>query len=268
MNENLNLIYNRLFLKNGISKNISIFISGGDNMGTSWCTLSLAHALNLEKHKILLVDGNGDFSNISSYLNLQNSQFLENYIEGKKTLNQLVCAYKNKDFHILTGQSGNKYLDEQPTGRILLLADDLDIIAENYDHTLIDMGANFSRQTMGLCQISNNIILVCSEDNTDLIKTLDLIKRVNDINLSANYYLIINKVNSFEDGYKIYEKLGKAADRNHLNFPELLGIIRNDTRVRDTIKNKELLLSRYPTSEAAFDISCIAKKLDKGIVYD
>ena len=264
MNENLNMIYNRLFLKNGISQNISAFISGGDNIGTSWCTLSLAHALNLDKNKVLLIDGNGDFSNIASYLNLQNPQYLEYYIDGRKTLNQLVCAYKNKDFHILTGQSGNKYLEEQPLGRIHLLADDLNIVAENYDQTLIDIGTNISKQTLGLCQISNNIVLICSENNADLIKTFDLIKFLNEIDLPANYYLIINKVNSFEDGYKIYEKLSKAADRNRFNFPELLGIIRNDTRVRDTIKNKELLLSRYPTSEAAADISCIAKKLSKG----
>ena len=81
---------------------------------------------------------------------------------------------------------------------------------------------------------------MCSENNADIIKTFDLIKFMNETNISANYYLIINKVNSFEDGYKIYEKLDKAADRNRLNFPELLGIVRIHTRIRDTIKNKEL----------------------------
>jgi hypothetical protein len=44
-----------------------------------------------------------------------------------------------------------------------------------------------------------------------------------------------------------------------LKFPDLLGIIRLDARIRDTIKNKDLLLSRYPESEAAQDISEIAK---------
>jgi hypothetical protein len=33
-----------------------------------------------------------------------------------------------------------------------------------------------------------------------------------------------------------------------------------DTRIRDTIKNKELLLSRYPTSEAAVDVFSIAER--------
>ncbi len=263
MSDNGNLIYNRLFLKNGTHRHISVFISGAENIGTSWCALTMAHAFNLEKKKVLLVDGNGDFSNIASYLVLQSPHYLEQYIAGQKTLNQLICAYKNKDFNILTGQTGNGYLDEQPLGRIHLFADDLNIIAENYEQTLIDAGTNISEKTLSLCQIADNIILMCSENNADLVKTFDLIKFMNEINLSANYYLIINKVISFEDGYKVYEKLNKAADRNHLKFPELLGIVRIDTRIRDTIKNKELLLSRYPASEAALDICSIAKKLGK-----
>lgn len=88
---------------------------------------------------------------------------------------------------------------------------------------------------------------------------------MNETKIDANYNLIINKVNSFEDGYKIYEELNKAADRNGLKCLDLLGIVRIDTRIRDTIRNKELLLSRYPTSEAALDICNIAKKLGQGI---
>lgn len=263
MNEDLNIVYNRLFLKNGISKRVSVLISGAEHVGTSWCALSLAHALNLEKKKVLLVDGNGDLFNISSYLSLQNPHYLEQYITGKKTLNQLVLAYKNQNFNILTGESGKDYLAEQPLGRIHLFADDLLILAENYDHTIIDAGTNISEKTLSLCQIADNIILMCSENNADLVKTLELIKFMNECNLTANYYIIINKVNSFEDGYKVYEKLNRAADRNFLKFPDLLGSVRVDTRIRDTIKNKELLLSRYPNSEAALDICSIAKKLNR-----
>ncbi len=263
MNENLNMVYNRLFLKKGTSKHVSILISGAEHVGTSWCALSIAHALNLEKKKVLLVDGNGDLFNISSYLSLQNPHYLEQYIAGEKTLNQLICAYKNQNFNILTGESGKDYLAEQPLGRIHLFADDLIILAENYDYTIIDAGTNISEKTLSLCQIADNIILMCSENNVDLIKTLELMKFMNACNLSANYYLIVNKVNSFEDGYKVYEKLNRAADRNSLKFPELLGSVRIDTRIRDTIKNKELLLSRYPASEAALDICNIAKKISK-----
>ena len=173
--------------------------------------------------------------------------------------------YKNKNFHILTAELGNNYLAELPLGRVQSMAEDLQILAENYDHTIIDLGTELTDKNLSLCQIADNILIMCSENSADLIKTFDLIKFMNETKIDANYNLIINKVNSFEDGYKIYEELNKAADRNGLKCPDLLGIVRIDTRIRDTIRNKELLLSRYPTSEAALDICNIAKKLGQGI---
>lgn len=257
-------IYETLFLNKGISRNISVLISGEEKVGTSWCALSLAHAFNLEKRKVLLVDGNGNFSNIKTHLFLDSSLPIEEYVNGNKTLNQLIYPYKNKDFNILTATSGNNYLQEQPLGRIQVFAEDLQIVAQNYDATIIDLGQGFSPKNMSLYQIADNILIMCSDNNANLIKTFDLIKLINEINIDTNYYLIINKVISFEDGYKVYEKLNKAAERNGLRCPKLLGIVRIDTRIRDTIRNKELLLTRYPTSEAALDICSITKKLIQG----
>lgn len=254
-------LYERLFLRKGTNQHISVLISGTGQVGTSWCSLSIAHAMNLGKKQVLLVDGNGNFSNISSYFQLNNPKYIEDYINGNKTLNQLITAFKNKNFHILTGVSGQDYLSEQPLGRLQIFADDLCILAENYDHTIIDAGSQINEKNLSLCEIADNIIIMSSENNADLIKTFDLIKVLNERQIPTNYYLIINKVNSFEDGYKVYEKLHKASDRTGLNFPKLLGIVRLDTRVRDTIKNRELLLTRYPSSEAAIDIYNIAKKL-------
>ncbi len=251
--------YNDLFLTTKERKDISIFISGAEQVGTSWCALSIAHALNLLNKKVLLVDGSGSLSNFSSYLSLKNNNNLEDYFSGKKTLNQLIVAYKNKDFNLLTAISGNKYITHPPLGRIQIFAQDLNILSENYNHTLIDLGSDVLEKNINLCKIAGNIIILCSDSNDGLVKTLDTIKYLNQMGFGDNCKIIINKANSFEGGYKIYEKLEKAAERNGLKFPVLLGIIRLDARIRDTIKNKDLLLSRYPTSEAAQDISEIAK---------
>lgn len=262
MNNSSDYIYEKLFLSKEQTNNISVFVSGAENTGATWCALSIAHSLNLMKKKVLLADSNGNFSNICTYLSLNNPLYLEDYFLGKKTLNQLLIAYKNKDFNILTSKSGSNFLAETPVGRIQLLSDDIKILAENYDNTIIDLGSSNIEKKLNLCQIAENIIFVCSENNSDLAKTFEVIKLFNESQIAGNYYLIINKVASFEDGYKIYEKLNKAIERSGLKSPELLGIIRFDTRVRDTIRNKELLLSRYSVSEAALDINNIAKKLN------
>lgn len=261
MSENLNTVYKQLFLDREGTQNISVLLAGAEHIGVSWCSLTLAHALNLSKQKVLLIDGNGNFSNISTYILLQNPLYLDDYFQENKTLNQLITAYRNKDFNILTAKPGNNYLEINPLGRIHILINDLINLIEPYNYTLIDIGADVNEKNMAFCHIANNLIFVLSSKNSDLIKTFETINFLHKSGIKAKYNLIINKVNSFEDGYKIFKELSKATDKNNLPILHLLGIIRNDTRVRDTIRNKELLLSRYPTSEAAVDIKNIAQKL-------
>ncbi len=261
VNENIDMIYRELFLRNNYSLNISVFISGVEHIGTSWCALTLAHALNLEKQKVLLVDGNGNLSNISSYIQLNSPLYLEDYVNGKKTLNQLLTAYKNKDFNILTAIPGNNYLENLPLGRVQVYSDDLCLLAKDYMQAIIDIGTTLTEKNLGLCRLAKSIFVVCSEKSSDLIKTFETLRYLYKNGINGDFYLIINRVNSFEDGYKIYKELSKALERNGLTIPNLLGIIRFDTRVRDTIRNKELHLTRYPSSEAAVDICHIAQKL-------
>ena len=262
LNKDLNDIYEQLFIKTETNHHLSVFVSGAERIGASWCALSVAHALNLRKKKVLLVDGNGGFSNICSYIYLNNPLYLEEYIEGNKTLNQLVTAYKNKNFNILTAQSGNNYISEQPIGRVHVFSSDLKVLVKDYDHTIIDIGKDLSKNNFVFCQMADNINIVCSDKSSDLIKTFELIQFIYKRGLSAACNLIINRVNSFEDGYKIYKELCKAVERSGIEEPKLLGIVRFDARIRDTVKNKELLLIRYPASEAAIDIHHIAQKLD------
>lgn len=262
VDKDLEFIYRRLFLEKKQQHSVSAVISAVPQVGTSWCALNIAHALSLHNKKVLLVDGNGSFSNISTYVPSSNFLSLENYIRGDKTLNQLIFAYRNSNFNILTAQPCSVYLDNQPLGRIHIFSQDLLIVAKDYFHTIIDIGTSINEQNFGLCQIADNILILCSEKSSDLIKTIETIRFIRKMNASIPIYLIINRVASFEDGYKIYKEFCKAFGQLSVDLPDLLGTIRFDTRIRETIRNKEMLLTCYPSSEAAVDINNIALKLD------
>lgn len=261
MHIDLEPTFQHLFLSDRLSCNISVLLAGTEHIGTSWLSLSLAHALNLSKQRVLLIDGNGNLANIATYILLQNPLFLDDYFSEQKTINQLITAYKNMDFNILSAYSGNNYLEKQPLGRIHVFINDLKTIMENYHQTLIDIGSDINEKNLAFCHIAHNLIFVLSDKNSDLVKTFEIIKFMHHNKVKAKYHLIINKVNSFEDGYKVFKEMSKAMEKNNLSIPNLLGIVRTDTRVRDTIRNKELLLTRYPTSEAAIDIQNITNKI-------
>ena len=56
LNEDTDIIYKSLFLDRAIPHHISVLVSGAERIGTSWCALNLAYALNAAQKKVLLVD--------------------------------------------------------------------------------------------------------------------------------------------------------------------------------------------------------------------
>ena len=74
---------------------------------------------------------------------------------------------------------------------------------------------------------------------------------------------MVNYAQSYEEGLQTFNMLRHACERYINQTPELLGVIRRDTRVRDAIHNKVPLLSRYPNSEAAEDVMQIAHSILK-----
>jgi len=73
--------------------------------------------------------------------------------------------------------------------------------------------------------------------------------------------IVINAANSTREGERTYNTLLKACEGFLKISPPLLGVVRRDPKVRETIKAQVPLLTRYPNAEAAQDITLIARKL-------
>ncbi len=73
---------------------------------------------------------------------------------------------------------------------------------------------------------------------------------------------------STKEGERTYNTLLKACQGFLKITPPLLGIVRRDPKVPETIRAQSPLLTRHPTTEAAADIRGIAKALVTTAVTD
>lgn len=148
-----------------------------------------------------------------------------------------------------------------PIGRLQILGEDLSLLAHNYNKVILDMGAGLEKSVRILSSLAEKIIVLCTDEPTSLTDAYAFIKIMSMQYPKCNLYIVVNQANSAREGERTYETLLKAC-RNFLKIsPPLLGVIRRDTRVRDSIRSQMPLLSRYPTSEAAEDVVAIARKL-------
>ena len=156
---------------------------------------------------------------------------------------------------------GDCGLSTVSVGRLQILGDDLNILAQNYDKTILDMGAGMSNASKVLTGMSASAVMLCTDEPRSVTDIYSLIKLFAGRYPKTALKIVINQVNNINDGLRTYAMLEKAC-REFLNIsPPLLGVIRQDTRVRESIRNQSTIISRYPQSEAALDIMAIAKRI-------
>ncbi len=242
-------------------KNMIAVVSGRRSCGKTWFAITLAHALSLFKQKVFLFDADCGLNNTQVQLGLNFSNNLDAVIYGNRSLNQVVFGYDKGHFDIAIGNSGSCGLAALPLGRLQILGDDLNILARNYDKTVLDICSGLPNPAKVLAGMSESVIVICTDDPQAITDNYGLIKLIATCYPKSKISVVINQVNSIEDGQRTYQMLEKACREFLKMTPPLLGIIRQDTRVRDSIRNQSSIINRYPQSEAAMDVVAIAKRI-------
>ena len=209
-------------------RNMIAVASGKGGVGKTWFSITLAQALSSFRQKTLLFDGDLGLANVDIQLGLLVKDDLGSVVAGNKTLNQVIQHCDKTRFDIIAGRSGSAGLASMPIGRLQILGEDLSLLASSYDKVILDYA---------------------------FIKIMSMQYPKSNINV------VINQANSLREGQRTYDTLLKACTNFLKINPPLLGIIRRDARVRDSIRNQTPLMNRFPTSEAAEDVINIARKI-------
>lgn len=242
-------------------KNMVAVASGKGGVGKTWFSITLAHALSAFRCKTLLFDGDLGLANVDIQLGLMAKHDIGSVVAGTLTLNQIVHHYDKGRFDVIAGRSGSAGLASMPVGRLQILGEDLSALAASYDKVILDMGAGVEKPVRILSGMAEKIIVVCTDEPTSLTDAYAFIKIMAMQYPKCDLNVVVNQANSVREGQRTYDTLLKACNNFLKINPPLLGIIRRDARVRDSIRNQTTILNRYPTSEASEDVIAVARRL-------
>ena len=239
--------------------NIIAVASGKGGVGKTWFSITLAHALTKMGKRVLLFDGDLGLANVDVQLGLMPKRDLNDVIRGRVSMDKVVQEYEDGGFDIVAGRSGQASLSALPSQRLALLRDQLLDCAKDYDVVITDLGAGVDRTVRMLSATAMSTMLITTDEPTSLTDAYAFIKLGNAAGMSKNINIVVNMASSVAEGEKTYKTLLKACENFLRISPPLAGMIRADTKVKDTIRSQTPILIRSPNSDAAVDAEKIAK---------
>ncbi len=251
----------------GIRKgdNIMAVASGKGGVGKTWFSITLAHALTKMGKRVLLFDGDLGLANVDVQLGLMPKRDLNDVIRGRLSLDKVIQPYEDGGFDVIAGRSGQASLSALPSQRLSMLREQLIDVSDRYDVVIADLGAGVDRTVRMLSATAARTILITTDEPTSLTDAYAFIKLGAAAGMSKNVSIVVNMAPSITEGEKTYKTLLKACENFLRLKPPMLGMIRVDPKVKDTIRHQTPLLTRSPNTEAAREVEEIAKAVWRGI---
>lgn len=241
--------------------NILAVASGKGGVGKTWFSTTLAHALSRMGKRVLLFDGDLGLANVDVQLGLMPKRDLNDVIRGRLSLDKVVQEFEEGGFDIIAGRSGQASLSALPSQRLAVLRDQLLDLANDYDVVITDLGAGVDRTVRMLSAAATRTVLITTDEPTSLTDAYAFIKLGNAAGMSKNIGIVVNMASSVSEGEKTYRTLLKACENFLRLKPPMVGMIRHDPKVKDTIRHQTPLLIRSPNTDAAEDIEKVAREI-------
>ncbi len=242
-------------------RNMVAVASGKGGVGKTWFAITLTHSLAKLDQRALLFDADLGLANMDIQLGLMPKQDLSSVLAGRLTLNQAIAPFDEGGFDVIAGRSGSGSLANIPTSRIQVLSDDLTLLAATYDKVVLDLGAGVEQTVRQFTRNVGRCIVVTTDEPTALTDAYAFIKLTNMERPGPDIRVVVNMANSTREGERTYNTLLKACEGFLKISPPLLGVVRRDAKVRETIRSQSPLLTRFPNCEAATDVEAIAATL-------
>lgn len=239
-------------------KNIIAVASGKGGVGKTWFSITLSHALARQGKKVLLFDGDLGLANVDVQLGLMPKRDLNDVIRGRLGLDKVIQRFEEGGFDIVAGRSGQASLSALPSQRLTLLRDQLLEVANSYDVVIMDLGAGVDRTVRMFSATATKTLIVTTDEPTSLTDAYAFIKLGSAAGISKHINIVINQASSLFEGERTYKTLLKACENFLRLSPPLAGMVRHDTRVKDSIRHQTPILIRSPNADAAEDVQKVA----------
>lgn len=245
------------------SSRVISFTSGKGGVGKTSIACNVGLALTQLGNRVLLIDADLSLANVDVVLGLTPKGTIRHVVEGHANFKDILLSTP-EGLDIIPASSGFESLAQLTGEQKLMLRDQVDSIASDYDYILIDTAAGIGSDVLFFNTASHEIVCVVNGEPTSLTDAYALIKVLSTRFGEKSISILVNNVLDAAEADRTFSRLRGAVERFLQGNIKSLGFVPTDGRVREAVQGRAAFQSAYPSSQASLAVAKIAKALDSG----
>jgi len=213
--------------------------SGKGGVGKTLISINLAMIIGNTGKRVLIIDGDFGLSNVHIMLGLTPEKNLSDFINGKASTDEIVFKINNNVSFISSG-NGIQELVNLSSKDITEILDRIHEYAENnFDIIIFDTPPGIHNETLIITSSSDIPIVISTPEPTAVADAYALVKVLNTSMMLKDFYVLINKCSSKEEGLKIFNSINTVSQRFlDINLKYLGYITYNKNIIRKIVDQK------------------------------
>lgn len=233
--------------------------SGKGGVGKSNIVVNLAITLQKMGKKVLIFDADIGMGNDDVLMGFLPKYNVFDIIFNKKEIDEVLITGPF-GIKLLPAGSGINKIEELTEQEREIFLKKLEAI-DNVDYILMDTGAGINRSVLAFVACAEELVVVTTPEPTSLTDAYSLLKAVNHFKLKTTAKLIVNRAMDYKEGQATYDKFNKAVKKFLKMDLDFLGIVSDDKKVTQSVRNQKPFVINYPNCDATKDIAFIANVL-------
>jgi flagellar biosynthesis protein FlhG len=251
--------------KNYSKTKLVTITSGKGGVGKSTFTANMAFLLAKRGYTVAVLDADIGLANMQVLFDLKPQNTFFEYIDGTKTLDEVITRTAYENIFLIAGKSGYQYTTNTNSFVFSRVAKDI-ISLNKFDILLIDTGAGLNDYVREFLSISDNILAITTTDPSALTDVYSLMKM---ISFNKNKLMLsFNHTRNYQIGETIVNSLVNLGKKNRLNedfMVEYIGNVSTSANISTTGRLRKLFANEFSSDETTRQLQIIIDKLLKNI---
>ncbi|WP_461200448.1 MinD/ParA family protein [Anoxybacillus sp. TBDG-1] len=237
-------------MQHGAETKAIAVLSGKGGVGKSNVSLNFSLALRQRGKHVLLFDMDIGMGNIDILLGQTSSHTIMDIFRPNVTIHDIIKTGPEQ-LSFIAGGTGLTEIFHMDGQKVEYFIEQLQLVSEQYDYLIFDMGAGMSEDRLQLLKAVDDIFIVTTPEPTALTDAYATMKYIHVTAPQLPIYVLVNRARSDKEGAETLQRLKQVAKRFLGKELHALGYVPEDRIVSTAVIRQTPFILFDPGAKAS-----------------